>query len=171
MHDVAFDLLILLAGIWLVAVTLRPLGLPTVMGELIVGVLVAFVAVWDLGGPQRLPRHLKVMGGLTILLLALIWLSALTSGHIRSASGGGARVSVMPVVCLAVALVAASRPRTTGVVATSLVRWMIGGALIGIVFGFVVFVAGHDVAFTDHFFGLVQFWRKTESDRLNGTEA
>ncbi len=26
MHDVALDLLILLAGIWLVAVTLRPLG-------------------------------------------------------------------------------------------------------------------------------------------------
>ena len=40
MHDIALDLLILLAGIWLVAVTLRPLGLPTVMGELIVGVLV-----------------------------------------------------------------------------------------------------------------------------------
>ncbi len=40
MHHVALDLLILLAGIWLVAVTLRPLGLPTVMGELIVGVLV-----------------------------------------------------------------------------------------------------------------------------------
>jgi Kef-type K+ transport system membrane component KefB/Trk K+ transport system NAD-binding subunit len=39
MHDVALDLLILLAGIWVVAVTLRPLGLPTVMGELIVGVL------------------------------------------------------------------------------------------------------------------------------------
>jgi len=39
-HEVALDLLILLAGIWLVAVTLRPLGLPTVMGELIVGVLV-----------------------------------------------------------------------------------------------------------------------------------
>ncbi|MDH3593167.1 MAG: cation:proton antiporter, partial [Planctomycetota bacterium] len=40
MHEIAVDLLILLAGIWLVAVTLRPLGLPTVMGELIVGVLV-----------------------------------------------------------------------------------------------------------------------------------
>ena len=40
MHEVALDLLILLGGIWLVAVTLRPLGLPTVMGELIVGVLV-----------------------------------------------------------------------------------------------------------------------------------
>ena len=39
MHEIAFDLLILLACIWLVAVTLRPLGLPTVMGELIVGVL------------------------------------------------------------------------------------------------------------------------------------
>ncbi len=40
MHDIAVDLLILLAGIWLVAVTLRPLGLPTIMGELIVGVVV-----------------------------------------------------------------------------------------------------------------------------------
>jgi Na+:H+ antiporter len=40
MHDIGLDLLILLAGIWLVAVTLRPLGLPTIMGELIVGVLV-----------------------------------------------------------------------------------------------------------------------------------
>ncbi|MDH3223081.1 MAG: cation:proton antiporter, partial [Gemmatimonadota bacterium] len=40
MHDIAVDLLILLAAVWLVAVTLRPLGLPTVMGELIVGVLV-----------------------------------------------------------------------------------------------------------------------------------
>jgi len=30
----------LLTGIWVVAVTLRPLGLPTIMGELIVGVLV-----------------------------------------------------------------------------------------------------------------------------------
>jgi Kef-type K+ transport system membrane component KefB len=39
MHDIALDLLFLLAGIWLVAVTLRPLGLPTIMGELIVGVL------------------------------------------------------------------------------------------------------------------------------------
>jgi Kef-type K+ transport system membrane component KefB/Trk K+ transport system NAD-binding subunit len=40
MHEIAVDLLILLAGIWIVAVTLRPLGLPTIMGELIVGVLV-----------------------------------------------------------------------------------------------------------------------------------
>ncbi len=39
MHEIAFDLLILLTGVWLVAVTLRPLGLPTVMGELIVGVI------------------------------------------------------------------------------------------------------------------------------------
>jgi Kef-type K+ transport system membrane component KefB/Trk K+ transport system NAD-binding subunit len=39
MHDVALDLLILLSSIWLVAITLRPLGLPTIMGELIVGVL------------------------------------------------------------------------------------------------------------------------------------
>ncbi|MCP3960612.1 MAG: hypothetical protein GY719_22440 [bacterium] len=40
MHEIALGLLILLAGIWLVAVTLRPLRVPTVMGELIVGVLV-----------------------------------------------------------------------------------------------------------------------------------
>ena len=39
MHEIALDLLFLLGGVWLVAVTLRPLGLPTVMGELIVGVL------------------------------------------------------------------------------------------------------------------------------------
>ena len=39
MHEIALDLLLLLGGVWLVAVTLRPLGLPTVMGELIVGVL------------------------------------------------------------------------------------------------------------------------------------
>ncbi|HJP35358.1 MAG TPA: cation:proton antiporter [Gammaproteobacteria bacterium] len=45
MHEVAFDLLILLAGIWLVAVTLRPLGLPTVMGELIVGVVLGPAAL------------------------------------------------------------------------------------------------------------------------------
>jgi Kef-type K+ transport system membrane component KefB/Trk K+ transport system NAD-binding subunit len=51
MHEVALDLLILLAGIWLVAVTLRPLGLPTVMGELIVGVLVG-PAVFGLIAPN-----------------------------------------------------------------------------------------------------------------------
>jgi Kef-type K+ transport system membrane component KefB/Trk K+ transport system NAD-binding subunit len=52
MHDIAFDLLILLAGIWLVAVTLRPLGLPTIMGELIVGVLVG-PAVFGLIDPSE----------------------------------------------------------------------------------------------------------------------
>lgn len=39
MHQIAPDLLIILGGVWLVAVTLRPLGLPTIMGELIVGVV------------------------------------------------------------------------------------------------------------------------------------
>jgi Kef-type K+ transport system membrane component KefB/Trk K+ transport system NAD-binding subunit len=39
MHEIALDLLILLGSVWLVAVTLRPLGLPTIMGELIVGVV------------------------------------------------------------------------------------------------------------------------------------
>ena len=52
MHDIALDLLILLAGIWLVAVTLRPLGLPTIMGELIVGVLVG-PAVFGLIEPSE----------------------------------------------------------------------------------------------------------------------
>ncbi len=52
MHDIAFDLLILLSGVWLVAVTLRPLGLPTIMGELIVGVLVG-PAVFGLIEPSE----------------------------------------------------------------------------------------------------------------------
>jgi Kef-type K+ transport system membrane component KefB len=37
MHEIALDLLILLGSVWLVRVTLRPLGLPTIMGVLIVG--------------------------------------------------------------------------------------------------------------------------------------
>ena len=56
MHDVALDILSLLAGIWLVAVTLRPLGVPTVMGELIVGVLVG-PAVFGLIEPSE--AHVK----------------------------------------------------------------------------------------------------------------
>ena len=61
MHDIAFDLLILLAGIWLVAVTLRPLGLPTVMGELIVGVLVG-PAVFGLIAPNEAIKLLAEIG-------------------------------------------------------------------------------------------------------------
>ena len=61
MHDVALDLLILLAGIWLVAVTLRPLGLPTVMGELIVGVLVG-PAVLGLIEPDEAIQLLAEIG-------------------------------------------------------------------------------------------------------------
>ncbi len=61
MHDVALDLLILLAGVWLVAVTLRPLGLPTVMGELIVGVLVG-PAVFGLIEPDDAIRLLAEIG-------------------------------------------------------------------------------------------------------------
>jgi hypothetical protein len=38
MHEGALDLLILLAGIWLIAVTPRPLGLRRIMGELLAGV-------------------------------------------------------------------------------------------------------------------------------------
>ncbi|MYF90628.1 MAG: cation:proton antiporter, partial [Gemmatimonadetes bacterium] len=61
MHNVALDLLILLAGIWLVAVTLRPLGLPTVMGELIVGVLVG-PAVFGWIEPDEAIQLLAVIG-------------------------------------------------------------------------------------------------------------
>ena len=61
MHEVAVDLLILLAGIWLVAVTLRPLGLPTIMGELIVGVLVG-PAVFGLIEPSEAITLLAEIG-------------------------------------------------------------------------------------------------------------
>ena len=61
MHDVVLDLLILLAGIWLVAVTLRPLGLPTIMGELIVGVLVG-PAVFGLIEPSEAITLLAEIG-------------------------------------------------------------------------------------------------------------
>jgi Kef-type K+ transport system membrane component KefB/Trk K+ transport system NAD-binding subunit len=61
MHEIAFDLLILLAGIWLVAITLRPLGLPTVMGELIVGVLVG-PAVLGLIEPNEFIELLAELG-------------------------------------------------------------------------------------------------------------
>ena len=61
MHEVAFDLLILLAGIWLVAITLRPLGLPTVMGELIVGVILG-PAVLGLIAPSDAIQLLAEMG-------------------------------------------------------------------------------------------------------------
>jgi len=61
MHEVALDLFILLGGIWLVAITLRPLGLPTVMGELIVGVLVG-PAVLGLIEPSEAIQLLAEMG-------------------------------------------------------------------------------------------------------------
>lgn len=61
MHEVALDLLILLTGIWLVAITLRPLGLPTVMGELIVGVLVG-PAVLGLIQPSEAIQLLAEIG-------------------------------------------------------------------------------------------------------------
>ncbi len=61
MHEIALDLLILLAGIWLVAVTLRPLGLPTVMGELIVGVVVG-PAVLGLIEPGEAVKLLAEIG-------------------------------------------------------------------------------------------------------------
>ncbi len=61
MHEIALDLLILLAGIWLVAVTLRPLGLPTVMGELIVGVVVG-PAVLGLIEPGEMVTLLAEIG-------------------------------------------------------------------------------------------------------------
>ena len=61
MHNIAFDLLILLTGVWLVAITLRPLGLPTVMGELIVGVLVG-PAVLGLVAPGEAIQLLAEIG-------------------------------------------------------------------------------------------------------------
>ena len=61
MHQIAFDLLLLLSGIWLVAVTLRPLGLPTVMGELIVGVLLG-PAVFGLISPNDAIQLLAELG-------------------------------------------------------------------------------------------------------------
>jgi Kef-type K+ transport system membrane component KefB len=61
MHDIALDLLMLLAGIWLAAVTLRPLGLPTVMGELIVGVLLG-PAVFGLIEPGAAIQLLAEIG-------------------------------------------------------------------------------------------------------------
>ena len=61
MHDIALDLLILLTGVWLVAVTLRPLGLPTVMGELIVGVVVG-PAVLGLIEPDEAIQLLAEIG-------------------------------------------------------------------------------------------------------------
>ncbi|MDH3227318.1 MAG: cation:proton antiporter, partial [Thermoleophilia bacterium] len=69
MHEVALDLLILLAGIWLVAVTLRPLGLPTVMGELIVGVLVG-PAVLGLIEPSEAITLLAEIGIFFLMLHA-----------------------------------------------------------------------------------------------------
>ncbi|NKB37125.1 MAG: hypothetical protein GKR93_08105 [Gammaproteobacteria bacterium] len=61
MHEIALDLLILLGGIWLVAITLRPLGLPTVMGELIVGVVVG-PAVLGLIEPSEAIQLLAEIG-------------------------------------------------------------------------------------------------------------
>jgi len=61
MHEIALDLLILLAGVWLVAVTLRPLGLPTIMGELIVGVVLG-PAVLGWIQPGELIRLLAEIG-------------------------------------------------------------------------------------------------------------
>ncbi len=61
MHEIALDLLILLGGVWLVAVTLRPLGLPTIMGELIVGVLLG-PAVFGWIQPGELIQLLAEIG-------------------------------------------------------------------------------------------------------------
>ncbi len=61
MHEIALDLLILLGGVWLVAVTLRPLGLPTIMGELIVGVVLG-PAVLGLIEPGELIQLLAEIG-------------------------------------------------------------------------------------------------------------
>jgi Kef-type K+ transport system membrane component KefB/Trk K+ transport system NAD-binding subunit len=61
MHEIALDLLILLGSVWLVAVTLRPLGLPTIMGELIVGVVLG-PAVFGWIQPGELIQLLAEIG-------------------------------------------------------------------------------------------------------------
>ena len=61
MHEVALDLLILLTGVWLIAITLRPIGLPTIMGELIVGVLLG-PAVFGLIEPGEAIKLLAEIG-------------------------------------------------------------------------------------------------------------
>ncbi|MFT5134084.1 MAG: Kef-type K+ transport system membrane component KefB, partial [Gammaproteobacteria bacterium] len=61
MHEIASDLLLLLASIWVIAITLRPLGLPTVMGELIVGVLLG-PAVLGLIAPSDALQLLAEIG-------------------------------------------------------------------------------------------------------------
>ena len=61
MHEIALDLLILLGAVWLVAVTLRPLGLPTIMGELIVGVVLG-PAVFGWIQPGELIQLLAEIG-------------------------------------------------------------------------------------------------------------
>jgi len=61
MHEIALDLLIILGGVWLVAVTLRPLGLPTIMGELIVGVVLG-PAVFGWIQPGELIQLLAEIG-------------------------------------------------------------------------------------------------------------
>ncbi len=61
MHGSALGVLSLRAGIWLVAVTRRPMGVPTVMGELIVGVVVG-PAVLGLIEPGELITLLAEIG-------------------------------------------------------------------------------------------------------------
>ncbi len=74
MHDIAIDLLILLGGIWLVAITLRPLGLPTVMGELIVGVVVG-PAVLGLIQPNDAIQLLAEIGIFFLMFLVMAFRS------------------------------------------------------------------------------------------------
>ena len=69
MHDVALDLLILLAAIWVVAITLRPLGVPTIMGELIVGVLLG-PAVFGFIEPSEAIQLLAEIGIFFLMLHA-----------------------------------------------------------------------------------------------------
>ncbi len=69
MDDIFVSLLILMLAVWIVAVTLRPLGIPTVMGELIVGVLVG-PAVFGWIEPNELIQALAEIGIFFLMLHA-----------------------------------------------------------------------------------------------------
>lgn len=69
MHDVFFTLLILLGVVWTVAVILRRFGLPTIMGELVGGVIVG-PAVLGLVEPNAIIDVLAQMGIFFLMLHA-----------------------------------------------------------------------------------------------------
>lgn len=69
MTEIFRDLLLLMLAVWLVAITLRPLGIPTIMGELIVGVLPG-PAVLGLIEPNELIEVVAEIGIFFLMLHA-----------------------------------------------------------------------------------------------------